>query len=223
MRREHIRILLVGDHGIVRSGLRLLLDSQPSLKVVGEAGTHPATVGHVARERPDIILLDLELDDDLEFELLATLREISEQSRLIVLTGARDPCKRQQVVRLGAVGLVYKDQPAAVLVQAIERVAAGQVWLEPDLLAAVLSGMSRSVGAPADPEGVKIATLTERERKVIELICEGLPNRMISARLSISESTVRHHLTSIFSKLSIESRLELLIYAFRNGLVKGAQ
>lgn len=223
MSRERIRILLVGDHAIVRSGLRLLLDSQPGLEVVGEAGTQPAMVAHVAREQPDVVLLDLELEDDLELELLATLRDVSVQSRLVVLTGARDPCKRQELVRLGAVGLVYKEQPAEVLVQAIKRVSAGQVWLEPDMLTAVLSGLSRSVGTPVDPEVVRIALLTEREREVIELICEGLPNRAIGARLSISESTVRHHLTSIFSKLGTESRLELLIYAFRNGLVKVSQ
>jgi DNA-binding NarL/FixJ family response regulator len=107
-----------------------------------------------------------------------------------------------------------------VLVQAIEHVFAGRAWFDSSLLADVVAENARAIGGESDPEAAKIASLTERERTVISLICEGLQNKLIADRMAISETTVRHHLTSIFAKLSLDSRLELVIYAYRQGLAK---
>jgi DNA-binding NarL/FixJ family response regulator len=119
------------------------------------------------------------------------------------------------------VGLVLKEKAAEVLLKAIERVHAGEVWLDRTLLASVLGDLTRaSLKQPIDPEAIKIATITAREREVIGLIGQGLKNRQIGERLFISETTVRHHLTSIFGKLEVADRLELVIYAYRYGLAR---
>ena len=215
-----IRVLLVDDHAVVRAGLRMLIESRLGLVVVGEAANGGDALAIAAREQPNIILLDLDLGAGNGLDVLPGLLSAT-QARVILLTGARDPDLHHQAVRLGAMGVVLKDQAAEILVEAIEKVHAGQAWLDPALMARVLSGMSATQRpAKIDPETAKIATLTERERGVIALICEGLQNKQIGQRLHISETTVRHHLTSIFDKLGVENRLELVIYAYRNNLAK---
>lgn len=214
-----VRILLVDDHEVVRFGLRLMLERNPGLCVVGEACSWATTVVMVEREQPDVILLDLDLGEENGLDYIPWLRELMPEARVLVLTGTRDVMLHCEAVRLGAVGLVPKEHPAPVLVQAIEHVLGGRVWLDPSLIAGFMTQMSRARGAVEEhPEACKIGALTEREREVVALICEGLQNKVIAQRLSISDTTVRHHLTSIFGKLELESRLELVIYAFRNGL-----
>jgi DNA-binding NarL/FixJ family response regulator len=118
-------------------------------------------------------------------------------------------------------GLVTKDEPTEVLLQAIAKVHAGEVWLERRLLASVLCEITRnSEVRPVDPEALKIAALTGREREVIALVGQGYKNRHIANQLYIAEATVRHHLTSIFAKLQVTDRLELVIYAYRHGLTR---
>lgn len=216
-----IRIMLVDDHEVVRCGLRMLIESHTDLEVVGETTTRATTLEVAEREQPDVILLDIDLGSENGLDLIPELRQALPSARILVLTGIRDSAVHEQAVRQGAVGLVLKEQSARVLVQAIRQVHAGQAWLDSALVATVLTDLSRTRGAEqADPEVAKIAALTEREREVISLICEGLQNKVIAKRMSISDTTVRHHLTSIFAKLEIENRLELVIYAYRNGLAQ---
>jgi two-component system, NarL family, nitrate/nitrite response regulator NarL len=205
-----IRVVLVDDHAVVRAGLRMLIESRPGLLVVGEAATTADALTVAGREQPDIILLDLDLGGDNGLTILPELFATAKQSRVLMLTGVRDPEEHQRAVRLGAM---------ADLLQAIEKVHAGEVWLDGALMARVL-GRAAPAEATIDPEAVKIASLTDREREVIALICEGLQNKLIGERLFISETTVRHHLTSIFDKLGVTNRLELVIYAYRHGLAK---
>lgn len=216
-----IRIILVDDHELVRSGLRLVLERHPGLAVVAETACRARTEAEVVREQPDVVLLDLDLGDESGLELIPRLRELAPEARILVLTGTRDADLHYEAVRRGAVGLVLKEHSTGVLAQAIEHVARGRAWLDPGLIANVLTDLSRARGATQhDPEAAKIAALTERERAVIGLICEGLQNKVIAERLAISDTTVRHHLTSIFGKLELENRLELVIYAYRNRLAR---
>ena len=151
--------------------------------------------------------------------MITELMAAPAEARIIILTGLRDPEAHRQAVLLGAMGIVKKEKAAEVLISAIQRVHAGEAWLDPSLMAGVLSEMTRAGKTrKADPETEKIATLTNREREVIALIGEGIKNKEIAERLFISETTVRHHLTSIFAKLGVADRVELLIYAFRHGL-----
>ena len=187
--------------------------------IVGEAGNRDDALSLAASEHPEIILLDLDLGGDSGMALIADLIAAAGESRIIILTGLRDPEAHRQAVLLGAMGIVKKEKAAEVLIAAIERVHAGEAWLDPSLMAGVLTEMTRSgKGRKADPEKDKIAALTNREREVIALVGEGIKSKEIAGRLFISETTVRHHLTSIFDKLGVADRVELLIYAYRHGL-----
>ena len=142
------------------------------------------------------------------------------QARVLIPTGLRDPDIHRQAVSLGARGLGLKEKAVEILLQAIRKVHAGEVWIERTMMANVLDEMSRArMALQFDPEVARIASLTARERDVIALIGQGLKNRQLAERLGISETTVRHHLTVIFSKLEVTDRLELVVYAYRPSLV----
>lgn len=215
-----MRVLIVDDHTVVRVGLRMLLESQGRVTVVGEATTCAEAVALAAQTKPDVIVFDLDLGGSSGLECLPAVRGAAAGARILVLTGVRDQHLHRQAVHQGATGLVLKDMAVETLLQALEKVHAGEVWLPPMLIAQVLgemTGTHTSRRAP-DPETTKIARLTEREREVVTLIGQGLRNKQIAQRLGVSEATVRHHLTSIFAKLEVADRLELVIYAYRHHL-----
>jgi len=216
---HRIRVLLVDDHAVVRAGLRMLIESQPDLVVIGEAASRAEALQIAVREQPDIVLLDLDLGRDTGLDVLTDLPDAARDARVLLLTGVRDPEQHHRAILLGAMGVVPKEQAAEDLLTAIEKVHAGEVWLGGALMARVLGRLGpQPTMQEVDPAGQQIARLTTREREVIELICEGLQNKAIADRLVISETTVRHHLTSIFNKLAVTNRLELVIYAYRHGL-----
>jgi two-component system, NarL family, nitrate/nitrite response regulator NarL len=215
-----IGVLIIDDHAVVRTALRMFLGSQPGLAVLGEAA-HPAAALECARQtRPDVILLDLDLGEADGLDLLPQLRTAAPAAQVLVLTGVRDGDVHRRAVRLGAVGIVRKERAADVLLAAIATVSAGEVWLDRALIARVLGELTQGgTATPADPEALKIAALTAREREVIALVGQGHRNRQVADRLCISEATVRHHLTSVYAKLHVEDRLGLTVYAYRHGLV----
>ena len=216
-----IRIQLVEDHSIVRAGLRMLIESHPGLTVVGEAANGAEALALAESRQPDIILLDLGLGQESGLDLLPRLQSVAGRARVILLTGVRDPEQHRRAVRLGAMGVVLKEEAAQVLLDAVQKVHAGEVWLDPSMVASMLGELSRprEVEKP-DPEAARIASLSERECEIIALLCQGLPNKQVAGQLSISEVTVRYHLGHIYQKLGVEGRLELVIYAFRHGLAK---
>lgn len=216
-----IKILLVDDHVIMRAGLRMLIENHKGMVVVGEAGTRIDALTIAEREQPEIILLDLDMGGESGLDFLRELLDTATNARVVMLTGVRDPDAHRRAVQLGAMGLVLKDKAAEVLIKAIEKVHAGEVWLDRYLTASVLSEMSQSTSVRrTDPEGEKIRSLTNRELEVIGLVCEGLKNKQIADRLFISEATVRNHLTSILSKLELSDRFELALYSYRQRLAK---
>jgi len=216
---EPIRIVVIDDHVIVRAGLRMLIDNHEGMTVVGEAGTRIDALAITANEQPDIILLDLDIGGESGLDFLRELLAAATQARVLVLTGVRDPKAHRRAVLLGAMGLVFKDKAAEVLIKAIEKVHAGEVWLDRSLTASVLSEMSQADKTrKADPDDAKIGSLTSREREIVGLVCEGLKNKQIADRLFISEATVRNHLTSILSKFDLSDRFELALYAYRHHL-----
>jgi len=219
--KEPIRILLVDDHVIVRAGLRMLIENHKGMVVVGEAGTRIDALAIAAREQPQVILLDLDMGNESGLDFLRELLDAAAEARVVMLTGVRDPEAHRRAVHLGAMGLVLKDKAAEVLIKAIEKVHAGEVWLDRSLTASVLSERSQAdIGRKSDPEAGKIGSLTSREREIVGLVCEGLKNKQIADRLFISEATVRNHITSILSKLELSDRFELALYAYRQHLAK---
>jgi two-component system nitrate/nitrite response regulator NarL len=199
----------------------MLVESSSGLQVAGEAANRAEALAIAEREQPDVILLDLDMNDENGLDFLPELLAVAVTSRVLILTGVRDPEASIQAIRLGASGLLLKEKAPEVLIKAIEKVNAGEVWFNRSMMGSALSELSRASAAKkTDPETAKVASLTEREREVISLIGEGLKNKQIASRLFISETTVRHHLTSVFDKLGVSDRLELIIYAYQHGLAK---
>jgi DNA-binding NarL/FixJ family response regulator len=212
--------MIVDDHAVIRTGLRMLIEQDQTMTVVAMAGTPSEALLLAEREKPDIIVLDLMLGDEDGLTFLPQLCKTSPNSRILILTGVQAPESHRLAIRRGAMGIVLKQQAADLLLKAIKKVHAGEVWIDRSMMSSVLSDVRSERHEEADPEAAKIASLTPREREVIALVSEGLKNKLIGERLFISETTVTHHLSSIFSKLDVSDRLELIIYAFRHGLAK---
>jgi DNA-binding NarL/FixJ family response regulator len=214
-----IRVLVVDDHAIVREGLRMILENDPQIEVVGEAGSNTDALAIVTQEQPDVILLDLDLAGESSLDILRDLRARSEPSRVLILTGVRDPQMHQRAVILGALGVLMKEQAGKTLLKAIRKVHAGEAWLDRTMTGSILNQLSRlNEARKDDPEDEKITSLTPREREIVALITQGLVNKDIAERLFIGEKTVRNNLTTIYSKLGVSNRLELAVYASRHGL-----
>jgi len=215
-----IRIIILDNQTLFRVGLRGILEAQSGMKVVGEAGSVNEGIDIATSLKPDIILFELNLMGQSDLDFVPTLVKSSSGSRLILVTEITDPKALQKIVEDGVVGVIYKTQPPETLTKAIEKVHSGEVWLERSLIANVLSRLSRAKPSQEiESEADSIIRLSEREKEVVKLIGQGYKNKRISTELCISETTVRHHLTSIYDKLGVSDRLELLVYAHQYGLV----
>ena len=215
-----IRIMIIDDHAVIRAGLRMLIEQDQTMSVVAMAGTRAEALLLAEKEQPDIILFDLMLGDEDGLEFLPALCDISPNSRVLVLTGVQTTESHRIAIRRGAMGIVLKQQAADLLLKAIRKVHAGEVWIDRSMMGSVLEDVRSGRHPSPNAEETKIASLTPREREVVALVSEGLKNKIIGERLYISETTVTHHLSSVFSKLDVSDRLELIIYAFRHGLAK---
>lgn len=214
-----IRIVVIDHYPLVRAGLVALLERQAAFQIVGEAGDAAEACAVVARALPDIVLLEPDGICDEECCLIAQIHSAAPRARLLLVTQANDTRLQQRWVQLGAMGIVLKDQTAEMLLKAIHKVYAGEAWLERSMIASVITQFARGQDTAETPEQARIALLSPRERAVIELIGKGMKNKEVAEQLAVSEFTVRHHLTSIFSKLQVNDRLELIIFAYKFGLV----
>ena len=165
-----------------------------------------------------MIILDLVLGEEDGLSFLPELCQASPNSRVLVLTGVQSADAHRRAIRRGAMGIVLKEHAADQLLKAIMKVYEGEVWIERSMMGSMIQELNKPT--PVDPEVTKIKSLTDREREVIALVGEGLKNKQVGERLFISETTVTHHLSSVFDKLDVSDRLELIIYAFRHGLAK---
>lgn len=216
-----LKVLIVGDYSLVYAGLRMLLENQPDIGVLAMTGDRREALTVAARDSPDLILFDIDLHNDEVTTFLPELREAAKNARVLILTNVTDAEVHRRVVQLGAMGVVLKNQTPDVLLKAMRKIHAGEVWLDRTSMGNVLHEMTKKKAPdPHDPEAPKIRSLTDREYQVIALIAEGLKNKQIAERLFISETTVTHHLSSIFSKLEVSDRLELVIYAFAHNLAR---
>jgi len=213
-----IRVLIVDDHPSVLWGLRKLIDSEePRMRVVDQA-TCRQEAFNALRHDPDVILLDLDLGDDNGLDMVAQLREQS-RAKVIILTGMRDPAVCDQALLQGAAGLVHKSQPAEVILKAIAHVHEGELWMDRATTARVFERMSGSAKTAASSPD---ALLTDRERGIVSAVVKhkGAPGKIIADALHISGHTLRNHLASIYGKLGVHRRLDLVLFAMENGLDK---
>jgi DNA-binding NarL/FixJ family response regulator len=214
-----IRVVIVEDHAIVRTGLRMLIESQPGMEVIGESAkaTDALKAGHGPA---DIILLDLDLGDENGQDHLPDILRVFASARVIVLTATADSESHLLAAACGARGIVMKEQAPETLVQAIRSVHAGEAWMGQSLVTAVLNRLSQShmERQEKNPEAEKIGRLTPREREIVTLITRGFNGGSISEELRISKATVRNHLTSILAKLELSNKFELAVYAFNHNI-----
>lgn len=212
-----IRVVLLADDRITRAGVRILIDKEPGMSVVGEHGLIDDPLAVLTAAQPHVTLVDVDRSSrDFLPELIARL---SKKTRVIVLTNTYDAELVSSVFWAGTKGLVRKDESPTLLLKAIRRVDAGEVWLDRTTLARLLAELSRNGDAPVT-DAPRVGRLTLRERQLITVVGQGFGNSEIAERLRISEATVRNHLTSIFRKLELHSRVELVMYALRQGLIK---
>lgn len=221
-----IRVAVVqcDNRVIARTALCRLLESHSGFFIAGEAGSHEEALIIEKETKPDVIVLDTNTCSEREVGLLRALCEEaaphSKTARVLVLTATGNEQAHHRAIAAGALGLVMQDQPADVLFRAIKCLHAGEIWIERAMAAQVMrQALHPRPVDPNDPQK-RIVLLTERESEVIVLVCEGLKNQVIAERLFISEATVRHRLTSIFEKLKVGDRLELVIFAYRYGLAE---
>jgi len=206
-----IRILLADDHPVVRDGLAAMLGTQPDFEVVGEAGTGAAAVSEAERLRPDVVLMDLEMPVLDGIEATRRIRAESPGVAVVLLTSFSDRERILRALDAGAAGYLLKDADPAELARAVRAAARGDAPLDPKAARALLS--ARTEGSPGD-------ALSEREREVLLMVAEGLPNKLIARRLEISEKTVKAHLTSVFRRIGVTDRTQAALWAERNGLTR---
>ncbi len=206
-----IRLLVVDDHPIVRQGLVAVLEDEPDFEVVGSAGSAEEALTLAGRLRPDVVLLDLELAGMGGVAAIPRLTDASPASRVLVFTAYDTDEHVFGAIRAGAKGYLLKGAPTAEIARGIRAVHGGGSHLEPRVAAKVLAEMS----APRRAGDL----LSEREREVLRLVAEGLSNKEIGRRLSISERTARFHVTSILNKLGASTRAQAVALATQRGLL----
>jgi len=204
-----ITVVLADDHAVVRSGLRMLLDSDPQFEVVAEAGDVESARRYVRGHRPAVLVLDLNMPGESSLEAIPALRKESPETHIVVLTMQEEPAFARRALAAGAIGYVLKEAAEEELVEAVRRAAAGELYLNPRLGARVASEPP-----PGPPDG-----LSEREVDVLRLIALGHTNAEIANHLFLSVRTVESHRAHIQRKLDLSSRAELVRYALGRGLV----
>lgn len=217
-----IRVLVVDDEELVRTGLRLILDAESDITVVGTASDGASGVSAVQRFRPDVVLMDIRMPG---LDGLAATRQILGRPdplpcKVVILTTFDVDQHVYEALHAGASGFLLKDVPADQLAHAIRVAAAGDALLAPSVTRRLIASFTRrdvAVTSGVPPAGV--ADLTAREREVLELLAEGLSNAEVGARLFVGEATVKTHVARILTKLGVRDRVQAVIVAFRAGLV----
>jgi DNA-binding NarL/FixJ family response regulator len=207
-----IGVLLVDDHEVVRVGLRSLLNREPRIEVVGEAGTAGSAVTEAARLRPDVVVLDVRLPDRSGVEACREIRSAAPATHVIMLTSYADEEAVVSSIVAGASGYLLKQIRGQELVRAIESVAAGQSLLDPAVTQKVMEKIQRlASGRPPDD----VAQLSAQEGRVLALVAEGKTNKEIAAALGLSDKTVKNYLSHVFEKLHLSRRSEAAAFFAR--------
>ena len=205
-----IRVFLLDDHEIVRRGVRDLLETEPDITVIGEAGTAASALARIPALKPDVAVLDIRLPDGDGVTVCRDLRSKMPQLACLMLTSFSDDDALVDAIMAGAAGYVLKQIRGTDLVGAIRTIASGQSLLDPQAAATVMRRI-RDQATATDP----LATLTDQERRILALIGEGLTNRQIGDRLFLAEKTVKNYVSALFAKLGMQRRAQAAAYAAR--------
>jgi len=208
---ETVKLVIVDDHRVVRSGVKALIETEPGLEVIGEAGDGREAVTKVKAQQPDVVLMDLVMPEMDGVEATSEITKLSPAPEILILTSFSEEERIIQAIKAGASGYLIKDASPDELVQAIEDVYHGESTLDPKVAGTVLRSVQN------EPED-SAEELTDREIEVLELLAEGLPNEDIAEKLYISERTVRSHVSNILGKLDLANRTQAALYAVRQGI-----
>lgn len=211
-----IRILIADDHGVLRVGLRVLLNAEPDLEVIGEAADGHETLRLAGELHPDVVLLDISMPEPGGIEVTRRLKETLPDTRVLILTVHEDVGLLREAVQAGAAGYIIKRAVESELINAIHAVWRGDVYIHPAMTRALLTDAAPT---PASSE-VPVEPLTPRETEVLQLIAQGYTNRQIAEALTISIRTVETHRANLMDKLGLRSRVELVRYAREHGLLE---
>lgn len=219
-----VRILIADDHPIFRDGLRRLLEADPGLHVVGEAADGIETLKLAIKLKPDLLLLDLAMPRQSGLDTLHELAGSCPNLRTIVLTAAVEKPEIVRALQLGARGVVMKEAATQLLLKSIRAVMKGEYWVGRDSVSDLVQFLREGARDTRLKEPVrKDFGLTRRELEIVAAIVGGFTNRDVAQKFSISEDTVKHHLTNIFDKLGVSNRLELALFAVHHQLVGDSQ
>jgi DNA-binding NarL/FixJ family response regulator len=207
---ETLRIVLVDDHEVVREGLRALLDAEEGIEVVGEAGTVADAVRRVGYESPDVVVLDVRLPDGSGIEACREIRARWPEVRVLMLTSFADDEALFSSIMAGASGYVLKQIKGSDLISSVQRVGRGESLLDPEMTERVFRRIRGE-----EPDDPLLARLSNQERKILDLIAEGLTNREIAERMFLAEKTVKNYVSNVLAKLDMSRRSEAAAYAAR--------
>jgi DNA-binding NarL/FixJ family response regulator len=215
-----IRVLLVDDQALLRAGFRMMLTSEPDLDVVGEAGDGAAAIELAGRLHPDVILMDIRMPgmDGIEATRRLAGPGVEHRSRILILTTFGLDEYVVEALRAGASGFLLKDSSPEDLIAAIHVIASGEALLAPSVTRRLLDRFASRLPALAEAPNPAVAELTEREREVLRLVAQGLSNAEIAARLVVSETTVKTHVSHLLAKLGLRDRVQAVILAYQAGL-----
>jgi len=216
-----IRLLLVDDHAVIRTGLRMLLESQRDLLILGEAASGLEALDLAEQLKPDIIVMDITLPDISGIEVTRRIKLSHPEIAIVALTIHEDEQYFFEMLQAGATGYVPKRAAPEDLIYAIRAAAVGEIYLYPSLAKALVSDYltRRDAPEPGEPEAQLHEQLTGREQEVLELLADGHSNEEIADRLVISRHTVARHRENLMRKLGLHSRSELVKYAIRKGMI----
>ena len=215
-----IRVLLVDDQALVRTGFRMILADEEGIEVVGEASNGRQAIDDAARVQPDVVVMDIRMPimDGVE----ATRRLTASAAgtpRVLVLTTFDTDEHVVEALRAGASGFLLKDAPTAEVVQAVRAVAAGDAVLSPAITRQLLDQVGRRLPAAVDRTPDALAQLTEREQQVLRMLAAGLANAEIADALVVSEATVKSHVSNLLGKLGLRDRVQAVIFAYESRLI----
>lgn len=218
---QPVRIVIADDHPIFRDGLRRLLETEPDLKVIGEASDGAEAVKLARQLKPDILLLDLAMPKHPGLEALRDLSTGAATStpvRVILLTAAAEKGQIVEALQLGARGVVLKDSATQLLLKAIHTVMSGEYWVGRESVSNLVQYLRTLMQSSSDEARQRKFGLTPRELEIVSAVVAGYSNKEIAEYFKISEDTVKHHLSNIFDKLGVSTRLELALFAVNQSL-----